>query len=229
MKLIKFIPNLFTLGNLSLGVIGIYWILRTGPQDIHWVSYFIFIAAILDFFDGFLAKALKAQSEIGAQLDSLADLITFGVLPGFIYWHLTQESAWTAIMLVIPICSAWRLAKFNVQNDQTDSFKGISTTAHGIFSAALLMISLEPKTVIDTWLGQEIVLEVLALAFSALMVSDLRMISLKFKEYSLVRNWDRYLLILATATLALVFGWSAAPFVMVLYLSLSLYKHYTST
>lgn len=229
MRLIKFIPNLFTLGNLCLGVVGIYWILKAQPNDIHWVSYFILTAAILDFFDGFLAKALHAQSEIGAQLDSLADLITFGVLPGFIYWHLVQDMNASAIMLIIPVCSAWRLAKFNAQKDQTDSFKGISTTAHGLFSAALLMIALQPQTFVDAWLSQEIVLVGLALGFSVLMISNMRMISLKFKSKDVRSNWDRYLLILGSLILAFIFAWSAAPFIMLLYLSLSIYKHYTST
>lgn len=228
MGIIKFIPNFFTLANLALGVIGIYWINGNDTVQIEWVTYCVLLAAVFDFFDGFLAKALNARSAIGAQLDSLADLITFGVLPGFIYFHLLADKEWAALLLLVPICSAWRLAKFNVGGDQTESFKGISTTAHGIFVSTLLLLTSYPQTSIDLWLKEDLSLLILAVGFSLLMISNLKMVSLKFSNYALGANWDRYLLILGTLIFILIWSWSAAPFAMALYLLLSLYKHYTS-
>ena len=228
MKLIKFIPNLFTLGNLCLGVAGIFLLLTGRVEDLSTISYFIFIAAIFDLLDGLLAKALDARSEIGAQLDSLADLITFGLLPGFIYWHLAQEIQWNYVLFLVPICSAWRLAKFNSSNDQTDSFKGISTTAHGIFVAAMLMLTLNTRSTLDQFLTQPKVLLTMSIFFSLLMVSNMRIISLKMNSLSLIENWHRYVLVLGSIVLALIFGWSATPLIMFQYLILSFLKQHTS-
>lgn len=228
MGIIKCIPNLFTLANLSLGVIGIYLMNADKTAEIEWVTYCVLLAAVFDFFDGFLAKALNARSPIGAQLDSLSDLITFGVLPGFIYFHLLADKEWAILLLIVPICSAWRLAKFNVGGDQTDSFKGISTTAHGIYVATLIPIINYPQTGIDIWLMEDWSILVLAIGFSLLMISNLKMLSLKFTNYAFGANWDRYLLVLGTLIFMVIWGWSAAPFAMALYLLLSLYKHYTS-
>lgn len=228
MKIIKFIPNLLTLGNLSLGVIGIFIVLAEPDADKSTVSYLIFGAAVLDFLDGATAKVLKAQSAIGAQLDSLADLITFGLLPGFIYWSFIQDHQYNWLLLLVPICSAWRLAKFNISTDQGDSFKGISTTAHGLFVAALLILISNTKLPSDEWLSQPNVLLGIAIFFSFLMVSNLRMLSLKFSNLRLKENWDRYLLLIGIFLLLLILGWSSTPFIMLLYLGLSLFKHYTS-
>lgn len=227
MKLIKFIPNLFTLGNLTLGVCGIA-VLLTQPENAIWVPYMILTAAILDFLDGFLAKALNAQSPIGAQLDSLADLITFGVLPGFIYWHLTPDISWNWAVLLVPICSAWRLAKFNVGDDQNDSFIGISTTAHGIFVATIPLIIASPIDQIESFVNNQTLLIGLSIGFSWLMVSNLRMISLKFKNMVFRENWDRFVLIIGSLILIGLFGWSSSPIIMLLYLLLSLYGHFKS-
>jgi len=228
MKLIKFIPNLFTLGNLCLGVLGIFLLLTNGVDDISTISYFIFIAAIFDFLDGLLAKVLNAKTEIGGQLDSLADLITFGLLPGFIYWHLAKDVEWNYVLLLVPACSAWRLGKFNTSLDQTDSFKGISTTAHGIFVAALLMLSLYPQSQLDVLLIEPNTVVFMAIFFSILMISNLRIISLKMSSLDFRQNWDRFLLIIGGVTLAIIYSWSSAPLIMILYLMLSIIKQYTS-
>ena len=227
MTLIKFIPNLFTLGNLALGILGIGGLL-TNSIEIVEVSYMVLLAAVLDFFDGFLAKALKAQSESGAQLDSLADLVTFGVLPGFIYWYLTPSIEFNCIALLVPICSAWRLAKFNVDTEQTYSFKGISTTAHGIFVATIPLFISTPSTIIDEFLNTELHLIVISVLFSFLMISNIRMISLKFSDFSFSNNWDRYVLLLTALVAIILFGWSASPFILIIYLALSLYNHFNS-
>lgn len=228
MNLVKFIPNLFTLANLACGVIGIKLVF---DGDIENTAYLVFLAAIFDFLDGFLAKTLNAKSEIGKQLDSLADLVTFGVLPGFLYYffigvHAASELG--VIAIIVPLASAYRLAKFNISNDQNDSFKGISTTAHGIFVATLLMIWLNPKTTLDNWILGSDTLVILSVFFSFLMVSNLSMMSMKFANYSFSDNWDRYLMLIGTVILVVIFGWSASIPAMLLYLSLSLIKHYTS-
>jgi CDP-diacylglycerol--serine O-phosphatidyltransferase len=228
MKIIKFIPNLFTLGNLALGLIGIA-LLLTGQGEITTVSYCIIVAAALDFCDGFLAKALKAQSEIGAQLDSLADLVTFGVLPGFIYWHLTESVNWNEIVILVPLCSAYRLAKFNVDTEQTDYFKGISTTAHGLFVATIPWIINTPDSLFSEILNTEVYLIVFALMFSWLMISNLHMISFKFKDLSWKNNWHRYVMIIGSLVAIPIWSWSASICLLILYLILSLDYHYRST
>jgi len=228
MKLIKFIPNLFTLANLSLGVVGIYLLLTNQMSDLSIIGYMIMLAAFFDLLDGLLAKLLDARSAIGQQLDSLADLISFGLLPAFIYWYLTQDSSWNYVLLIVPICSAWRLAKFNVSTDQKDSFKGISTTAHGLFVAMLAVIATKPSTQLDELFLIPQNLLIISIFFSLLMISNLRMLSFKMTNFSLALNWDRYAMIIGTTGLIIIFGWSAAPFAMLLYLVLSFFKHFQS-
>src|SRR5687767_1494716 len=164
----KQIPNLFTLLNLVFGCVAIIFILQTGqtiayidregftqvdlPEKITWGALFIFGAAIVDFLDGFVARLLKASSELGKQLDSLADVVSFGVAPGLIVYQLLRISyaqqdngldtsfIWLLPALLIPCAAAWRLAKFNLDESQQFSFKGLPTPAAGLMIASLPLI-----------------------------------------------------------------------------------------
>jgi len=154
MQMIKnFIPNLFTLSNLFCGLLGIYFSFH---EALHWASVMIFVGGFFDFFDGMIARLIGAHSELGKQLDSLADMVTFGVLPGIILFNLIlsaqghyfsnfSEIPITSFALactgfLIPLFGALRLAKFNTDENQSDEFIGIPTPAAAIFIAGLPIV-----------------------------------------------------------------------------------------
>lgn len=225
--LIKNIPNIFTLLNLSLGVLAIKLVLTSSSDEAPIVHYYVLAAGICDLLDGFLARKLKVQSEFGLQLDSLADLITFGVLPMFIYATYVPLEGWGLLLLLVPICSAIRLAIFNLDDSQKSVFKGISTTAHGVFVAVLPIILYNQSDWVGNFLNDNPEgLIIMAVFFSWLMVSPLRMISLKFNDWSLKSNWQRYLLILSSMVFVLVLEYESAPFIMLFYILLSVASNF---
>ncbi|WP_420385596.1 CDP-alcohol phosphatidyltransferase family protein [Roseivirga sp.] len=217
------IPNLFTLSNLTLGVLAIQQVILSNGGDEPKVHYYVFLAAFFDLLDGAVARALKVSSRLGVQLDSLADLITFGVLPTFIYASIFEMEGWGLLILLVPVCSAIRLAVFNISEDQKTSFKGISTTAHGLFASTLPIIIWTG----DSYFGQSLaqmpyIAIIIAVFFSYLMVSPLRMISLKFEGLSLAKNWEKYALLIVSLLLVVFMGYDSAPWIMMLYLLLSI-------
>lgn len=227
--LVKNIPNLFTLLNLSLGVLAINIVLTSSTDDTPVVHYYVLAAGVCDLLDGFLARKLKVQSEFGLQLDSLADLITFGVLPMFIYAQYVPLEGWGLFLLLVPVCSAIRLAIFNIDDDQKTVFKGISTTAHGVFVALLPIIIYNQNGWIGNFLSYNFqVLLIVALFFSWLMVSPLKMTSLKFNDWSLSSNWQRYLLLLLSLILVIILGYGSAPYIMLFYIVLSVVSNFQS-
>lgn len=245
----KQIPNLFTLLNLVFGCIAIILILQPGesittvngenlvinlPEKMAYASFFIFAAGIVDFLDGFLARLMKASSEMGKQLDSLSDCVTFGVAPSMIMYqllhisYLKEETAFdTSIWLLLPAIliacgAAWRLAKFNIDERQTISFRGVPTPITGFMVAALPLVvwynswDLAP-VVLNRW-----VLYGITVLISYLMVSDLPIMSLKFKDYSFKGNQPKIILAVISVILALVFQWAAIPLIYLTYVALSL-------
>lgn len=227
--LVKNIPNFFTLLNLSLGVLAINIVLTSNTGDTPVIHYYVLAAGLCDLLDGLLARKLKVQSEFGLQLDSLADLITFGVLPIFIYASYVPLEGWGLLLLLVPICSAIRLAIFNIDDSQKTVFKGISTTAHGLFVALIPIIIYNNNGWVGSFLNDypESLL-IIAVFFSWLMVSPVRMISLKFNDWSLKSNWQRYLLIVSSIIFLLVFGYESAPFIMIFYILLSVIGNFQS-
>lgn len=224
------IPNLFTLGNLTLGVLAIQQVLEAGPADEPKVHYYVFLAAFFDLLDGAVARALKVTSKLGVQLDSLADLITFGVLPAFIYASIFKMQLAGYLILLVPICSAIRLAIFNISDDQKTSFKGISTTAHGLFVSVLPVIYWQGDSSFAQSMDQmPIIVLGMAVFFSYLMVSPLRMISLKFKGFGIRDNWEKYTLLISSLVLVALMQYEAAPWIMVIYLSLSIITNFRKT
>lgn len=218
----KNIPNLFTLANLSLGVLAIHELTSNNSSDAPIVHYYIFLAAFFDLFDGLLARKLKVESSFGVQLDSLADLITFGIAPTFIYAKYVGFEGWGLLLLLVPICSAIRLAIFNTSSDQKTSFKGISTTAHGLFAATVpVIVYSDSGFLANAVSANNLWVVVIAVFFSALMVAPIHMISLKFQGFSFTRNWPKYALILISIGLIAVLGFESAPWVLILYLLMS--------
>src|SRR5436190_11860778 len=210
----KQIPNLFTLLNLLFGCVAVIFTLQNGiviisdpntgsqlidiPEKIWMASLFIGLAAVVDFLDGFVARLFNAESAMGKQLDSLADLVSFGVAPGMIIYQFlrlsfTQEEngldisiAWLLPALLLPCAAAWRLARFNLTETQTVSFKGMPTPAVGLLVASLPLIYWNVnelwvlKLLLNKWF-----LYVFVLLISFLMISKLPMLGLKFKSFGL--------------------------------------------
>jgi CDP-diacylglycerol--serine O-phosphatidyltransferase len=215
------IPNAFTLLNLLSGVIGIVWVLNGNVLS---GAYFILISAGLDFFDGFAARILKVPSEIGKQLDSLADLVSFGVLPGFILYQMVSEQSqadwYPYLTLIVPLLSAYRLAKFNIDTRQSDQFIGLPTPANALFISTLPYFVIRwPE--IGVWLSSPLVLVVIAWMMAILLVVEIPMIALKFKNFSFTQNVFRYFLILVGIGLVIPFGLAGIPIVILAYIGLS--------
>lgn len=220
------IPNFITLANLTCGLFAIIFAFK---GNLTTASLCIFLGAFLDFFDGLAARLLKISGEFGKQLDSMADMVTFGVAPGFILFDLmggkvptSFESLYPAsLALLIPIFSAYRLANFNIDSRQTDSFIGLPTPALAIFIAAIPHIDFNRFPMFTDMQ----LLTVLAVIMPILLVVEMPLFSLKFSKnesiYSRV-NIFRISLILAALVLFLLFEFAAIPFIVILYLILSL-------
>ncbi|TMI64380.1 MAG: CDP-diacylglycerol--serine O-phosphatidyltransferase [Bacteroidetes bacterium] len=246
----KQIPNLFTLLNLFFGSIAIILILQTNeefvslsgegvstvhlPEKITWGCLFIFLAAIVDFLDGFVARLFKATSEMGKQLDSLADVVSFGVAPGMILYQLLRISfareadgldasvVWLFPALVLPCATAWRLAKFNIDTEQQFSFKGLPSPASGLFVASLPLIIFYDEIGVTGILYNNWVLYLIILLLSFLMVCNLPLMSLKIKDFSVKNNLPKFILIGVGIVSAILLQWLAVPIVILAYVILSL-------
>jgi CDP-diacylglycerol---serine O-phosphatidyltransferase len=246
----KQIPNLFTLLNLVFGCLAIICIMQTGleitsssagepiveiPEQMQWASLFLALAAIIDFCDGFMARLLKVPSEMGKQLDSLADVVSFGVAPGLIVYQflrlcLAQEPdgldapvAWLLPAVLVPCAGAYRLARFNIDTQQSHGFKGVPIPAAGLLFASFPLIY---WTTSETWVITLLLNKwfwyAVVLGVSYLMVSTLPMMALKFKNIS-VKKIAPFLIIAVIALIgAVLFGWLAVPLSFIAYVVLSL-------
>jgi len=232
MKFKDQIPNFITLLNLISGSIAIILVFS---GEMVFASWFIFLAALLDFFDGFAARLLHAKSEIGAQLDSLADVISFGLAPAVIMYQLILQSPDVSVVniggvpvlpfvsLVMVAAGAYRLARFNTDPGQSDEFKGLPIPANGLFVAALPLIMNQNNEIagLNSILNNSYLLVALMLFLSWLMVSSLPMIALKFKNLKWHDNAYRFILIAAIPVLFVLFRFSAVPMLIILYIILS--------
>lgn len=245
----KTIPNLFTLLNLVFGCIAIVFVLQTGetlvtqndegswiaqmPERIWWGSICIGIAAIIDFLDGFIARLFKAESEMGKQLDSLADVVSFGVAPGLILYQLLRisfiqeegglnASLWAlAPAVLVPCAGAWRLARFNIDTEQSTVFKGVPIPAAGLVIASLPLIIFYDYFGLAPLLINKWVLYLIILLISWLMVSKLPLLSLKFKDASVKNNRAQYLLVGLGIAAVIFLQWLAVPVIFILYILVS--------
>ena len=246
----KQIPNLFTLLNLVFGCLAIVFTLQNGimitvdaegtellyiPEKIWMASLFIGLAAVVDFLDGFVARLFKASSEMGKQLDSLADLVSFGVAPGLIIYQFLRLSfaqnaggldvsvLWLLPAFVLPCLAAWRLARFNLDTSQAYHFKGMPVPATGIFVASLPLIywNVNDETVRNILLNKWVLYSLVAV-LSWLMVSTLPLMALKFKDFSIKNNWPKFLLVAIAIAAILILKWLAAPVIVLAYILVSL-------
>lgn len=230
------IPNAITSANLLMGCISIS---LSFHDHMLAASVLIFVAGVLDFLDGMAARLLKAYSEIGKMLDSLADVVSFGVAPSIILFNMLkgsihtsfltldlQEYTWMAeaipyLAFLVAIFSAMRLAKFNIDTRQTDSFIGIPTPANAFLIASLPFI-LNRSDLMFNILHNVYFLIALTIVLSALLVSEIPMISLKFKSISFRDNKSRYILLFLSLLLILVLQMLAIPAIFLLYILISL-------
>jgi CDP-diacylglycerol--serine O-phosphatidyltransferase len=181
----------------------------------------------LDFFDGFAARLLGVAGDLGKQLDSLADMVTFGVFPGLLLWHAGyfyfNAGNWAFAALFIPLMSAYRLAKFNLDTRQSDQFLGLPTPAATLLIGSWVYVG--TSHISSFWsdlLLQNWIYPVLASAIGALLVSEIPLIALKFKSFQIKNNITRYLLLVVIVLLIAILGLKSAPFIIPLYLGLSL-------
>jgi CDP-diacylglycerol--serine O-phosphatidyltransferase len=193
----KHIPNAFTSFNLVFGCLSIIAALDGRLTD---ASIFIGAAAILDFFDGFVARALKVHSELGKQLDSLADVVSFGVAPGMIFYMLSAQCYSPSgfcinmyIPFLIPVFSAIRLANFNIDTRQSDSFIGLPVPANAIFIASIPFIMEYNSVEITSFFQHPWFLTLFPFASAYILVAELPLIALKFKNFSWADNKVRYI------------------------------------
>lgn len=255
----KQIPNIFTLLNLFLGCIAIVFALQTEsisiyvredlsshynvPEKIAIAAYFIFAAAVIDFLDGFVARLMNATSEMGKQLDSLSDVVSFGVAPSVILYQLLRISfikeesgletsiAWLLPAFLVACAGAYRLARFNIDNSQSYGFKGVPIPAAGLLIASFPLILHFGNSYLDvsSLLTNKWVLYGIILVVSSLMVSTLPLMALKFKDYTIKNNLPKIILLAVAVISAILFHWLAVPLVFIVYIILSLlYKQLPS-
>lgn len=221
----RHIPNTLTLLNLLSGTVGIIFVL---DGNIYSGAYFVLISAALDFLDGFVARLLKVQGELGKQLDSLADAISFGLLPGIVLFAMSRSAAevnWiTYLTLSVPVFSAYRLAKFNLDTRQSDRFIGLPTPANALLITTLPFLA-TTWVQLGTWLTAPFFLAAIAICLSYLLIAEIPLIALKFKNFSLQDNVYRYLLIGIGFGTAIFLGLAGIPFVILSYILLSILEN----
>jgi len=247
----KQLPNLFTLLNLFFGCCAIVFALQNGitvsfdpekgsqlvilPEEMWFASFFIALAAVIDFLDGFVARLMGATSGMGQQLDSLADVVSFGVAPSLIVYQFLRLSyarqeegleiswIWLSPAFIIACAAAYRLAKFNLDAGQQYGFKGMPTPAIGLLVASFPLIYWHSdndsiiQLMVNKWVWYAMVL-----LLTYLMVSSLPMLSLKFKDFSVKNNWSKFLLALIAIAAAVLLKWMAVPVVFIAYIAVSL-------
>jgi CDP-diacylglycerol---serine O-phosphatidyltransferase len=249
------IPNIFTLLNLIFGCMAIVCIMQTEtihitqqfadtmqleslPESLQWGCICIFIAAVIDFLDGFVARLFKAESALGAQLDSLSDVVSFGVAPALIMWQLLRfalindknaiqyPQAWLWPSLLIAAAGAYRLARFNISTDQSTSFRGLPIPAAGMLIATLPMALYYNKFGIANIILNKWFLYGVIVLISWLMVSNIRLLALKFKNFSLASHKHVILLALIAIISIVTLSWIAGFIILLAYIIISLvYKN----
>ncbi len=247
----KQLPNIFTLLNLFFGCMAIVFILTNGlvpfadqngevflllPEKVYWASVCIGIAAVIDFLDGLFARLLHVSSEMGKQLDSLADVVSFGVAPAMIIFQflrlcfaqqqngLDVSVAWLVPAFILPCAGAYRLARFNLDTEQSCGFKGVPIPAAGLLIASFPLIywySNQPivsNLLLSTWFWYALILII-----AYLMVSQLPMLALKFQGRNFKKNQPKFILVFVAIIAAIFLRWLAVPVVFIIYILLSLF------
>lgn len=244
-KIFFWVPNAITAMNLVCGSLSVFFAV---DGQLGLAAVFIFAAAVFDFLDGFSARLLKAYSSIGKELDSLADLISFGLAPAAIIFTMLEltlfgknqhiqdiEANWSQWILlysslIIPVAGAFRLAKFNTDDRQSEQFLGMPIPANAIYFASLaLMLVLGNQSIAEPIILNKYTLLASIFASSFLMVSELPMFSLKFKNLNLKENALRFFFLGVTILLLIFLQIYALPLIIIWYVFLSIVSKLTGT
>lgn len=245
MNIKKAIPNTVTLLNLFCGSIAVLFAVNN-----HFVaaSFFVFLGIFFDFFDGLLARKLNAQSELGLQLDSLADMVTSGLVPGIVMFKLISLTCdkkdfmvltndWNSIFhwdgfklapialigLFVTLASAYRLAKFNIDEEQQSYFKGLPTPANTLLIMSLpLIMEFQGSDLMNSIILNKWFLIALTLVSCYLLNSSIKLFALKFKDWGFKNNAMRYVFIILSFVMLVVLQFAAIPLIITFYIILSL-------
>ena len=225
-----YVPNLFTLLNLFCGSVAVIFAVQV---DLITSSYFVLLGILFDFFDGFFARKFNSQSSLGLQLDSLADMVTSGLIPGIFMMNLLQlslDSSWPMwdiipyFALIITLCSAYRLANFNISK-QNNYFIGLPTPANTLLIISLpLVLEFQDSELWSSIILSPTFLVVLTFFLSFLLNSKLRLISLKFKTLDIRNNLDKYVLIISFFLILIFFKWAGIFLVIIFYILFSVLR-----
>ncbi len=220
------VPNIITLGNLLCGCLSIVASLVVG--DFRLALIFIIASAVCDFFDGFTARLLKQYSDIGVQLDSLADMVSFGVAPSAMMFAFALDAPTlfelndvvAHIIVYVPFImaafSALRLAKFNIDDSQHETFEGLPTPANALFCASFVYAAIySGKAVEVEWIA------LISVVMAALLVSPIRMFSFKLKSFGWSKNKSLYIFLALSLVALLTLGVYSVPTIIVLYIVIS--------
>jgi CDP-diacylglycerol--serine O-phosphatidyltransferase len=225
----SYIPNFITLLNLFSGCVAVIFALE---GNMKLTALFVCMGILFDFFDGLLARILNVQSELGVQLDSLADMITSGLVPGLVLFYLlglAPQISWEGSHLLpyfglfVTLASAFRLAKFNISTNQSDAFIGLPTPANTLLIISLpLILEYQNSDAINAIILNPWFLIVLTLVSCYLLNAPIKLIALKFKNWSFKDNISRYILIVLSLTILAIFQFAGIPLVMMAYILLSI-------
>ncbi|MFN2261465.1 MAG: phosphatidylcholine/phosphatidylserine synthase [Psychroflexus sp.] len=232
----KHIPNFITLMNMLFGSVATIFAVQ---NELTLAALFVCLGIFFDFFDGLAARLLNVKSELGLQLDSLADMVTSGVVPGIVMCQLlasalgndtnsnllTGETSWMIYVgLVITLASGYRLAKFNIDDRQTEAFIGLPTPANAIFILSLALIAEQQSdSFLMTWIENPYVLIVISILSAVILNAELKLFSLKVSNLKLKQNWYRYFIILFSVLGLVFFQFVAIPFIIIVYILLSIF------
>ena len=238
MSIKKHIPNIVTLGNLFCGTLATIYAVG---GHFEMTALFVVLGIFLDFFDGFFARVLKVSGELGKQLDSLADMVTSGVVPGIVLFVLLGNNqqipyeidsefkfsmGLPLLGLIVTLSACYRLAKFNLDTRQSESFIGLPTPAMSLFIVSLPLVQMHSDIdFVKDLIGNNYFLIGITILFSFLMNSEFHLFSLKFKNYGVKENLFKYILILFSIILLITIEYLAVPVIIISYVILSMLKN----
>lgn len=224
-----FVPNFITLLNLLSGGIAVIFAVK---GDLSTAALFVFFGIFFDFFDGFLARKLNVSSEMGLQLDSLADLVTSGLTPALVLVNLIELSILPSqdancflpyLGLLVLLCSAYRLAKFNISTEQSQFFIGLPTPANALLIMSLpLILDYQNSDSYNALILNPFFLVVVTLLSSFLLNAPVKLIALKFKTWNFSENASKYILIIFSLVGLILFKFAGIPLIIIFYIIISL-------
>jgi len=227
MNIKKHIPNLITLINLFCGCIAVVFV---SESNYEMAFYMVCLGIFFDFFDGFFARLFKVSSPLGLQLDSLADMVTSGVVPGYVMFSMFTNSAHELgtnpmipfLGFIVTLGSCYRLANFNIDTRQTDSFIGLPTPANALFILSLpLVIKFSDSLIILEILTNQWILLVITLCSAYVLNAEIPLFALKIKKFNLKDNALQIIFLLISLVMLIFLHYIAIPLIIIFYVLLS--------